>query len=208
VKGSLYILLFAAVLGTLCATVLTGVGQLTKPYREANRQADQKRHILRVLEVPLEPGVSSTQLLEIYNQNVRQESRGQLELYSYSDSTAASGGVRAWAVHFEGSGLWGPIKGYLALEADLRTIRGLTFYEQMETPGLGGRIDEAQFRDQFKGLSIVSAEGRPGLRITSQASALIDNQVDAISAATMTCQRVEQILNATIERIIAEGGPR
>ncbi len=204
-KGSLYTLLFAAVLGTLCATVLTGVGQLTKPYREANRQADQKRHILRVLEVPLGPGVSSTQLLEIYDQNVRQESRGRLELYSYSDSTA-SGGVRAWAVHFEGSGLWGPIKGYLALEADLRTIRGLTFYEQMETPGLGGRIDEAQFRDQFKGLSIVSAEGRPGLRITSRASG--PNQVDAISAATMTCQRVEQILNATIERIIAEGGPR
>lgn len=202
-KGSLYILFFAAVLGTLCATVLTGVGHLTKPYRDANREADQKRHILRVLEIPLEPGVSATQLLEIYDKNVQKETRGQLELYSYSTS---SGVVRAWAVHFEGSGLWGPIKGYLALEPDLRTIRGLTFYEQMETPGLGGRIDEAEFRDQFKGLSIISAEGKPGLRITSQASA--PNEVDAISAATMTCQKVEQILNATIERIIAEGGPR
>ncbi|NIA20546.1 MAG: hypothetical protein GWP05_00955, partial [Anaerolineaceae bacterium] len=58
-KGSLYILFFAAVLGSLSATVLTGVGHLTKPYRDANREADQKRHILRVLDVPMAPGVSS-----------------------------------------------------------------------------------------------------------------------------------------------------
>ena len=41
----------------------------------------------------------------------------------------------------EGLGLWGTLYGFVALEGDLRTIRGLTFYEHKETPGLGGEVN-------------------------------------------------------------------
>lgn len=200
-KGSLYTVFFAAVLGILCASMLTGVGSLTKPYRLANRDADEKRHILTVLEVPFGTDDSSTRLLKIYEENVRQESRGDLTVYSY---VTAEGGLQASAVHFEGSGLWGPIKGYLALEPGLRIIRGLTFYEQVETPGLGGRISEAQWLGSFKGRSVVSKDGVPGIRITRNPSAA--NEVDAISGATMTCDKVQAMLNATIERIVGKDG--
>ena len=200
-KGSLYTVFFAAVLGILCASVLTGVGYLTKPYRVANRDAEEKRHILAVLEVPFEAGVSSKRLLEIYKKNVRRESHGDLAVYSYVN---AEGELQASAVRFEGSGLWGPIKGYLALEPGLRIIRGLTVYEQKETAGLGGRISEAEWLRKFKGRSIVSKDGVPGIRITRNPSAA--NEVDAISGATMTCDRVQAMLNVTIERIVGKDG--
>ncbi|MCH7989393.1 MAG: NADH:ubiquinone reductase (Na(+)-transporting) subunit C, partial [Planctomycetes bacterium] len=49
-----------------------------------------------------------------------------------------------------GYGLWSTLYGFLALDADTTTIRGLTFYEHMETPGLGGEVDSPKFKDQWK----------------------------------------------------------
>ena len=83
-------------------------------------------------------------------ENVRQEDLGELTLYRYIQPEG-SGEAEIMAVEFEGPGLWGPIKGFLALGADAETIRGLTFYEQEETPGLGGEIASESFRRQFEG---------------------------------------------------------
>jgi Na+-transporting NADH:ubiquinone oxidoreductase subunit C len=49
-----------------------------------------------------------------------------------------------------GYGLWSTLYGFLTLDADTTTIRGLTFYEHMETPGLGGEVDGSKFKDQWK----------------------------------------------------------
>ena len=65
------------------------------------------------------------------------------------------------AVPFSGSGVWGPIEGVLALEPDMQTIRGVRFYKQEETPGLGGEIASDWFQAQFKGKTLVSAAGDP-----------------------------------------------
>ena len=51
---------------------------------------------------------------------------------------------------FEGRGLWGPIKGLVALGPDLKTLESITIIAQEETPGLGGRISETKFLDQFR----------------------------------------------------------
>ena len=49
-----------------------------------------------------------------------------------------------------GKGLWSILKGFIALDADLKTIRGITYYEHAETPGLGGEVDNPEWKSHWK----------------------------------------------------------
>ena len=199
-KSSLYTLCYAAVLGTTCALLLAGVDSVTGPYKKANARAERILNVLTVLEVPLPELASPEQASQIFEASVREDQVGSLAAYHYANPEDPEAG--AIAVGFEGQGLWGPIKGFLALKPNLRTIRGITIYEQEETPGLGGEIVSAWFTDQFQGKSILDPDGRPGIRITQGAEA--QNAVDAITGATMTCEKLQLILNEAIEQVAKE----
>ncbi|HIJ70416.1 MAG TPA: FMN-binding protein [Planctomycetes bacterium] len=203
-KGSCYTLVYAGVLGSVCALLLTAASSFTAPYRLANADAEMKRNILDVLAVRYPPDASSEQLLEIFTDRVKQEGPGELTLYRYIPPEG-SDEVERLAVAFEGPGLWGPIKGFLALGSDLKTIRGLTFYEQEETPGLGGEIASQFFLSQFEGKKIMDEAGNVGIKIKSGGPSAV-NRVDAITGATMTCDKVEAILNEAARKIAKEFG--
>lgn len=198
-KGNVYTLSYAAILSTVCALLLAGAASFTRPYQQANREAEETLNILTALKVPLGENVSAAELGEIYEANVTAKQQGELTLYLYSPADAG-GKTEAVVVRFEGPGLWGPIKGFLALEADMKTIRGITFYEQEETPGLGGEIVTDWFRKQFEGKYILDADGKPGIIIKGK-GATARNQVHAISGATMTCVKVQEMINKTIDAI-------
>jgi len=201
-KNSLYTLFYAATLGIVCAALLIGVGQLTGPYRVANEKAEQLRTVLEVLEVPFDRDLSSRALLEQYAKRLPEEKLGTLTVYRYT--APQSGEVRV-AVHFEGMGLWGPIKGYLALDERMETIRGVSFYQQEETPGLGGEIASDTFRNGFRSLAAQSASGEPGIRIRrGKAEGKAANEVDGITGATLTCGKVETMLNTVLTQIMKE----
>ncbi|RKY11071.1 MAG: hypothetical protein DRP65_05275 [Planctomycetota bacterium] len=201
-QGSFYTLGYAGALGSVCALLLTAASSFTAPYRLANADAEMKRNILDVLGVRYSPDASSRQLLEVFAAKVKQEDSGELTLYRYIPP-ADSGEVETVAVAFAGPGLWGPIKGLIALGPDAETIRGLTFYEQEETPGLGGEIASQSFREQFEGKKIVDEAGNVGIIIKSGGQSAI-NKVDAITGATMTCDKVEVILNEAVRKIVKE----
>ncbi|MHC4266360.1 MAG: FMN-binding protein [Planctomycetota bacterium] len=201
-KGNFYTLVFAACLGTVCALLLTTAATFTAPYKATNKEAEEILNILTALKVPLEADISPEQLIEIFNKNVSKEGQGGQTLYVYSPPDA-QGEPEAIAVGFAGPGLWAPIKGILALESDRVTIRGITFYEQEETPGLGGEIVSSAFRDQFSDKSIVDESGKAGIVIRSSGSELV-NGVDAITGATMTCDKVQSMLNEVIHTIVKE----
>jgi len=203
VKGSVYTLCYAAGLGAVCALLLTAGASFTHPYKAANTKAEEFLNILAVLEVPFEDDASPKQLVEIFNTNVREERRGGIIFYEYS-APQAKRQTQAIAVQFSGSGLWGPIKGFLSLEPDMTTIRGITFYEQEETPGLGGEIGSSWFREQFTGKSITDETGKAGIIIRGGGEKTARNEVDAITGATMTCDKVEEILNKVVKTILEE----
>ena len=197
-KDSLYTIFYATVLGIVCALALTAAARFTDEYKKSNARAEEFRGILTVLEAPFSADASSQELVDIYDKNVRQETQGDVTLHVY----APAGKIEAVAVAFGGPGLWGPIKGFLSMEADRKTIRGIIFHEQEETPGLGGDIATEAFTGQFKGKSIVDGVGKPGLYLVRGAAAI--NEVDAITGATMTCDKVEEMLNKTIEHIMKD----
>jgi Na+-transporting NADH:ubiquinone oxidoreductase subunit C len=108
-----------------------------------------------------------------------------------------SGEVQAYILPMFGSGLWDWISGYIALEPDLNTIKGISFDHKTETPGLGARIKDQVVQERFIGkkifddnlelvsVTMVKGEGNPNLT---------PHEVDGLSGATMTAKGVNRML--------------
>ncbi|MDA0667927.1 MAG: NADH:ubiquinone reductase (Na(+)-transporting) subunit C [Planctomycetota bacterium] len=96
-----------------------------------------------------------------------------------------------------GNGLWSTIYGYLALEQDLKTVKGIAFYEQGETAGLGGEIVNPNWTAQWPGKKVFDAEGNVGLFVTKFGQVKKpEYQVDGISGATITSVAVGYTMQA------------
>jgi len=92
-----------------------------------------------------------------------------------------------------GAGLWGEIIAVIGLKKDKRTIIGIDFIKQNETPGLGARIEESWFREQF-----VGRKG-PFDKLIPEKEKPKAGEFQAITGATITSTAVKTILNKTIE---------
>ncbi|MDX9800491.1 MAG: FMN-binding protein [Spirochaetia bacterium] len=108
---------------------------------------------------------------------------------------------------FSGSGLWGTITGVIAVTPDLKTIKGLEIISHNETPGLGGRIDEQWFKEQFAGEAIASDDAAVKVRKGSGGS---DNdpsnsEVEGITGASLTSASIQTIVNNVISGLAKEG---
>jgi Na+-transporting NADH:ubiquinone oxidoreductase subunit C len=103
-----------------------------------------------------------------------------------------------------GAGLWGPIWGYIAFNADCTEILGAYFDHESETPGLGAKIkDEAWFREQFKGKKVNFSKPDDAFSIVKGgAPAGDDSAVDAITGATMTCNGLDAALDTWFKAYI------
>lgn len=198
-KDSLYTLGYALALGAICALLLTAVGLATQAPREANAEAEKIRNVLYVLGVPFPEDADPRTLVEVYNDKVAEQKLGDLTTYAYKPD----GAVQSVALPFRGPGLWGPIEGFLALEPDMETILGVTFHKQEETPGLGGEIGSPEFRRRFEGKKVAAGEP-PGLKIVQPGQADDVNEIDGISGATMTCDKLEIMLNNVLRRLARE----
>jgi len=84
-----------------------------------------------------------------------------------------------------GEGLYSTMYGYLGLEPDLRTVRQLSFYEQGETPGLGGDIETPEWQAGWRGKQVFDDAGEPVIEVTVD-GAEGPHQVDGITGATLT----------------------
>lgn len=96
-----------------------------------------------------------------------------------------------------GQGLWSVLYGYLALEADLDTVRGLTFYEHKETPGLGGEVDNPNWKALWPGRRVFGTSGQPVIEVARAAAGPLaedPHRVDGLSGATMTSRGVTNLL--------------
>ncbi len=210
-KDSVRVILFAAILGLVCSVLLVGATLFTAPYRMANEKAEEVRNFLSALEVPIDAESNVEALLAVFSRDVKERELGELMLYEYRPQTGksvsastATGAPSAIAVPFDGMGLWGPVRGVLALEADLLTIRAIRFYQQEETPGLGGEIGAEWFQNQFRGKKIVSSSGEAGFQILKPGGEKDENSVDGISGATMTSDRVKSMLDNLAKQIYKE----
>ena len=103
-----------------------------------------------------------------------------------------------------GAGLWGPIWGYISFESDLQTIAGAYFDHESETAGLGAKIkDDPSFQAEFIGEkpefdaapSQIFEIVKGGAPKDAEGKSVVDNEIDAISGATMTSQGLDAAID-------------
>ena len=93
-----------------------------------------------------------------------------------------------------GYGLWSTLYGFMALEGDGNTVAGLGFYEHAETPGLGGEVDNPNWKAQWTGKQVYNGEA-VALRLVKGGADRLDSYgVDALSGATLTSRGVDNLL--------------
>ena len=111
------------------------------------------------------------------------------KIYLLKDS---SNNLEKIILPIRGYGLWGTLFGYIAIDKDLNTIRGLEFYSHKETPGLGAEVDNPKWKALWDGKTIykndaVEIEVIKGK--VDSSNQMASYQVDGLSGATLTKQR-------------------
>ena len=187
-NSNAYTVIYATIIVVIVAVLLALVSQVLSPRQEANRLLDQQKQILVAL-----------------NQNYDNTDPAALYLSLVNDTIDVNGapvfvanieGNTKYVLKLHGAGLWGGIGGYLALDADKNTIYGINFNHESETPGLGAEIVTEKFRSQCPGKHIRNAAGEVVSVAVLKAGKVADGQeqVDALSGATITCDGVSTMI--------------
>ena len=108
------------------------------------------------------------------------------------------------AVPINGPGLWGSINAYVGLNKDYTKIIGIEFITQSETPGLGGRISEDAYKNQFRSINIEGVTDGNYIISSPQAG----SNVDAIAGATQTSAAVVRMINEDLNTFFEAAGVR
>lgn len=186
-------ILFMAVLTLIFAGSLAAVNAMTKERRDFNQEAELRRKILYVFDA-LPEKQDDASIEEAFDRLVVRKEVGGKPGFALMEN----GEPVAYALQVDGSGLWGSVVGYLGIRADLSEIIGLDFTKQSETPGLGGRIEEDPYKEQFRSIPIDPNQSGP----------LIANRpapggnIDAISGATQTSNSVVILINEDLEAFL------
>jgi Na+-transporting NADH:ubiquinone oxidoreductase subunit C len=93
-----------------------------------------------------------------------------------------------------GYGLWSTLYGFVALEGDANTVAGLGFYEHAETPGLGGEVDNPNWKAQWTGKQVYEGDAVAVRLVKGGASPSDTYGVDALSGATLTSRGVDNLI--------------
>ena len=217
-----YIFIYATILVVVVAVALSVVAVLLKPRQQANADKEKMQSLLAAI------GVQSTldETPELYKKYFTTEwavnldgekvqsdiapfnldVKKQLALAEKRDPSTLlpifgfeKDGKKGYVVPLYGAGLWGDIWGYIALAEDFNTILGVTFGHESETPGLGAEIATEKFQNRFVGKKILDQNGTfTSVKVLKKADESSDNQVDAISGATITSLAVSTMLEKTL----------
>lgn len=192
-KSIVYPVVFMFGLALLLTLALAFLNEVTTPVVEFNQDIELKKKILNVFDI-LPADADANAIDKVFKDNVVSEDYNGKNLYIYKIGDE----VAAYAVPINGPGLWGSISGYIGVTEDLTKTTGLEFIKQDETPGLGGRITEDAYKNQFRGLDISNYTDK-NIVINRPANG---GNIDAISGATQTSTFVVNMINEDLDEFI------
>lgn len=124
------------------------------------------------------------------------------EVYFFKEA----GKVSRYIFPIRGKGLWSTMYGFLAIQKDLKTVAGITFYQHGETPGLGGEIENPNWKAGWKGKKLYSEDGELALKVikgqVNDSMAHSEHLIDGLSGATITARGVSH----TVQYWLGESG--
>ena len=220
-----YTIIFSVILVLVVGSLLAFFANATKEMRDNNDKVKTQMDILSSMGVDSDrsnatetfnqyikqqfviEGEKVTEDKEAYLINIKKEldNAKQGLVQKLPLFVGEKDGKKIYIVPVRGNGLWDAIWGYIALNDDLKSINGVYFDHKGETPGLGANITESFFKDDFKGEMLFDASGNYKSVEISKSNGdpnnedKTDNQVDAISGATITGTGVGTMLNSGIK---------
>lgn len=230
-QSNLYVILFAIVTTVVFggALSLTSVG--LKPLQDKQVELDTKKKILGAV-MDISSIEDPNEILKIYSKRVQskvvdingnevtKDKKGnpiaaekvniqknskldpQERAYPVFMFMNESGAVESYIFPTFGSGLWDWVSSYIALEANLNTVKGIAFDHKGETPGLGARITEEKVQSRYIGKKIYNDQGEL-MSVTMVKgegnTGLSEHEVDGMSGATMTAKGLNAMLQKYLE---------
>lgn len=213
-NGNTYTFIYASVMVIIVAAVLSFVALKLKPYQTQNVQIEKKQNILQSVGIKAE----ATEAEAIYAEKItasyivnskgeivdgdafaidlKKEQAKPVEERNLPIYEATLDGSVKYIIPLRGTGLWGPIWGYISLNNDMNTVYGAVFDHASETPGLGAEIVTEHFQGQFTDKQIFDPDGKFTALVVAKAgeSASEIHKVDGISGGTMTSKGVQEML--------------
>lgn len=209
-----YILLYSVIVVVVAAFLLAFVYQILKPQSDANVEMDKKSQILACLNIR---NIEKDKIADTYSNTIecdeiidsdaniikdgKQKDKNAFLLDSKDINekslplyVCSVNGETKYIIPLFGKGLWGPIWGYISLNEDKKTVYGAYFNHESETAGLGAKIVEEDFQNQFCGKKV---EDNLGQYICVVKHGKVTNKLiecDGISGATKTSIGVSNML--------------
>lgn len=223
-QSNTYIVLYATVMVVIVAAVLSFAAIKLQPLQQQNVKIEKMSSILGSIGQGQDAATAAnkdqyiidqyskyiTESFMVNNQGEKVEGDAFKALNNLAEVFAApaaeravpvfiatlDGGKKLYIVPMMGRGLWGPVWGYISLNADCNTIEGAIFDHKSETPGLGAEIALPAFESQFVGKQIFKDGKFVSINLSKGKGSSAGNQyaVDAISGGTLTSNGVKDML--------------
>lgn len=192
-----YTITYSVIIVVIVAFLLAFVSQTLKPMQDVNVELDTQKQILNSLNLRnLDNAAASAKYKEVVKSVKEKDGMKYYE--------CEINGEKKTVYTVKGMGLWGGINGYIAVNADNNTIYGVYFNHEGETAGLGAEIkDNVKWQQKFQGKKIHKngAEGI-ALGVVKDAPADDENNVDAVTGATLTSNGVDKMLKDGLSKFI------
>ena len=210
-----YIFIFSIVMVAIVALVLSLAATLLKPRQDKNYEIEKKKSMLESIgiftertetEKMYDKYITGSFIVNPSGEIIEGEEPFDIDLgeelkKGSSDqklpvfTAVTDDSQEVVIIPVDGTGLWGPIWGYVSLKSDMNTIYGVTFDHQEETPGLGAEINTTPFESQFTGKKLFENGLFVSISVLKAGAApSIDHGVDAISGGTITSKGLEKML--------------
>jgi len=178
-------LITLAIIGVVSGGLLSEISNWAQPKIEQHRKEATEKAIYLV-----QPDAKNYKKVETVD----------FELYKVSDENDNDLG---YALPFEGNGFQGKIRLMIGVKPDLKELVGLEILEQSETPGLGTKVTEKPYTNQFKGLM-----AEPQVDWVKGVAPSKPNEIQAITGATISSKSVVKIINDGLAKLRSaeEGG--
>ena len=218
-NSNIYIIIYIIVLVVVTGAALAFTSVSLKDRQNENIATDKMRQILASIRISV-PDDSVTEVFSktITSQFIVNATGEQVAGEAFDVDVAAqvnlpaderqlpvyvatlSPGVVKYILPVYGAGLWGPIWGYVSLDADRSTIYGAYFAHQGETPGLGAEITKPQFTDQFESKTLLHNGAFTPIQVLKkgQKPEAGADFVDAVSGGTITSRGVASMLDNSL----------
>ena len=225
-NSNTYTIAYASIMVVVVAFLLAFVSSALKPTQDKNVELDKKKQILAALNIRDLAGTEAVEQKydEVVNADMIINAKGDT-LNAGADKDQAGFRVETkdisadslplyvckvgddvkYVVPVSGRGLWGGLWGYVALDADCKTVFGAYFSHESETAGLGALLAEQKFQDLFKGKQVFADSAAASVALTIVKKGQVKHpeyEVDGLTGATLTTNGAAAMVNEGLQSYI------